>query len=62
LPESRYKYLFERLGDHNFQLLVNALLTERFTDFVPLPLRQADGETASRAARTGRWFIRSSGP
>jgi hypothetical protein len=22
---------------------VNALLTERFTDFVPLPLRQADG-------------------
>jgi hypothetical protein len=43
LPESRYKYLYERLGDHNFQLLVNALLTERFTDFVPLPLRQADG-------------------
>jgi hypothetical protein len=43
LPESRYKYLYERLGDHNFQLLVNALLTDRFQDFVPLPLRQADG-------------------
>jgi hypothetical protein len=43
LPESRYKYLYERLGDHNFQLLVNALLTERFTEFVPFPLRQADG-------------------
>lgn len=43
MPESRYKYLYERLGDHSFQLLVNALLTERFTDFVPLPLRQADG-------------------
>ncbi len=43
MPESRYKYLYERLGDHNFQLLANALLTARFTDFVPLPLRQADG-------------------
>jgi hypothetical protein len=43
LPESRYKYLYERLGDHNFQLLVNALLTDRFTDYLPLPLRQADG-------------------
>ncbi len=43
MPESRYKYLYERLGDHNFQLLVNALLTARFTDYLPLPLRQADG-------------------
>jgi len=43
VPESRFKYLYERLGDHNFQLLANALLTARFTDFVPLPLRQADG-------------------
>jgi hypothetical protein len=43
LPESRYKYLYERLGDHNFQLLANALLTSRFTDYIPLPLRQADG-------------------
>jgi hypothetical protein len=43
VPESRYKYLYERLGDHDFQLLINALLTGRFPDFVPLPLRQADG-------------------
>lgn len=43
MPESRYKYLYERLGDHSFQLLVSALLTGRFADFVPLPLRQADG-------------------
>lgn len=43
VPESRYKYLYERLGDHDFQLLVGALLTARFTHFVPLPLRQPDG-------------------
>jgi hypothetical protein len=43
LPDSRHKYLYERLGDHDFQQLVGALLSERFPDFVPLPLRQADG-------------------
>ncbi|MDN5797966.1 MAG: hypothetical protein L0H79_19785 [Intrasporangium sp.] len=43
MPESRYKYLYERLGDHNFQLLASSLLTARFADFVPLPIRQADG-------------------
>lgn len=43
MPDSRHKYLFERLGDHDFQQLVAALLTLRFPDFVPLPLRQADG-------------------
>lgn len=43
LPDSRHKYLYERLGDHEFQQLVGALLTHRFPDFVPLPLRQADG-------------------
>ena len=43
MPESRHKYLYERLGDHDFQLLVSALLTERFPDYVPLPLRQAEG-------------------
>lgn len=43
MPESRHKFLYERLGDHDFQLLVDALLTERFNDFVPLPLRQSDG-------------------
>ncbi|MFE5567063.1 NACHT domain-containing protein [Amycolatopsis japonica] len=43
MPESRYKFLYERLGDHDFQLLINALLTARLPNFVPLPLRQADG-------------------
>lgn len=43
LPESRHKYLYERLGDHDFQQLVDALLSLRYPDFVPLPLRQADG-------------------
>lgn len=43
MPESQHKYLYERLGDHNFQLLVNALLADRFSDFAPLPLRQAEG-------------------
>lgn len=43
MPESRFKYLYERLGDHDFQLLVNALLGARFSDYTPLPLRQADG-------------------
>lgn len=43
MPESRNKYLYERLGDHDFQQLVNALLTQRFNDYQPLPLRQADG-------------------
>ncbi|MHA7294985.1 NACHT domain-containing protein [Arthrobacter sp. HLT1-21] len=43
MPDSRHKYLYERLGDHDFQQLVGALLTIRFPDFVPMPLRQADG-------------------
>lgn len=43
MAESRHKYLYERLGDHEFQLLINALLTERYSDFLPMPLRQADG-------------------
>lgn len=43
MPDSRHKYLYERLGDHDFQQLVAALLTRQFPDFVPLPLRQADG-------------------
>ena len=43
MPDSRYKYLYERLGDHDFQQLVGALLTLRFPGFRPLPLRQADG-------------------
>lgn len=43
MPESRHKYLYERLGDHDFQLLVSALLTARFEGFVPMALRQSDG-------------------
>ncbi len=43
MPESRNKYLYERLGDHDFQQLIGALLTLRFPNFVPLPLRQSDG-------------------
>lgn len=43
LPESRNKYLYERLGDQDFQLLINALLSERYSDYFPLPVRQSDG-------------------
>jgi Predicted NTPase (NACHT family) len=43
MPESRHKYLYERLGDHDFQQLAGALLNLQFPDFVPLALRQADG-------------------
>lgn len=54
LPESRQRYLYERLGDHEFQSLVNALLTERFPDYLPMPLRQADGgrDGISRSGRS----------
>lgn len=43
MPESRHKYLYERLGDHDFQQLASALLAAQFADFVPMALRQADG-------------------
>jgi len=43
MPESRHKYLFERLGDHDFQQLVGALLAGQFPDFTPMALRQGDG-------------------
>lgn len=43
MAESRHRYLFERLGDHDFQQLVSALLALQFPDYVPLPLRQSDG-------------------
>ena len=33
MPESRHKYLFERLGDHDFQQLVSALMVGQFPDF-----------------------------
>ncbi|NKX92163.1 large ATP-binding protein [Sanguibacter hominis ATCC BAA-789] len=43
MPESRHRYLYERLGDHDFQQLVSALLASQFSDYVPMALRQADG-------------------
>ncbi|GAB3306131.1 NACHT domain-containing protein [Pseudoclavibacter terrae] len=42
MPNSEHRYLYERLGDHDFQQLVSALLMLQFPDYVPLPLRQAD--------------------
>ena len=43
MPESRNRYLYERLGDHDFQQLVSALLAYQFPDYIPMALRQADG-------------------
>jgi hypothetical protein len=43
LPESRHRYLYERLGDHDFQQLVSALLADQFPDYLPMALRQTDG-------------------
>lgn len=43
MPESRHRYLYERLGDHDFQQLVSALLAGQFPDFIPMALRQPDG-------------------
>lgn len=42
MPESRHRYLYERLGDHDFQQLVSALLVHQFPDYIPMALRQAD--------------------
>jgi hypothetical protein len=43
VPESRHRYLYERLGDHDFQQLVSALLASQFPDYRPMALRQTDG-------------------
>ncbi len=43
MPESRHRYLYERLGDHDFQQLVSAVLAHQFPDYIPMALRQADG-------------------
>jgi hypothetical protein len=43
VPESRHRYLYERLGDHDFQQLVSALLASQFPDYLPMALRQTDG-------------------
>lgn len=58
MPESRHKYLFERLGDHDFQQLVAALLAGQYPDFSPLPLRQSDGgRDGLRQVEPGRVLI-----
>lgn len=64
MPDSRHKYLYERLGDHDFQQLIGALLTLRFPDFVPLPLRQPDGgrdgvqiDPARRVVYQVKWSV-----
>ena len=62
MPDSRHKYLYERLGDHDFQQLVGALLTWRFPAFRPLPLRQADGgrdgvDLAERLVYQVKWSV-----
>lgn len=43
MPESRHRYLYERLGHDDFQQLVSALLTSQFADYIPMALGQADG-------------------
>ena len=43
MPESRRRYLYEHLGDHDFQQLVCALLADQFSDYLPMALRQTDG-------------------
>lgn len=58
VPESRHKYLFERLGDHDFQQLVAALLASQFAAFIPMALRQADGgRDGVRLDEAGRVLI-----
>lgn len=58
MPESQHKYLFERLGDHDFQQLVGALLTIQFPGFQPMALRQADGgRDGLRRDEAGRLLI-----
>lgn len=58
MPESRHKYLFERLGDHDFQQLVAALLAGQYSNFTPLPLRQSDGgRDGLRQAEPGQVLI-----
>jgi hypothetical protein len=58
VSESRHRYLYERLGDHDFQQLVNALLASQFPDFIPMALRQADGgRDGVRRVDTGNVLI-----
>ncbi|HZL05495.1 MAG TPA: large ATP-binding protein, partial [Coriobacteriia bacterium] len=58
VPESRHKYLFERLGDQDFQQLVSALLANQFSGYTPMALRQADGgRDGLRRDEAGRLLV-----
>lgn len=58
MAESRHRYLYERLGDHDFQQLVGALLVDQFPGFIPMALRQADGgRDGLRKVEAGRVLI-----
>lgn len=43
MPDSEQRYLYERLGDNDFQQLVSALMTDAFPGYIPMALRQPDG-------------------
>lgn len=45
MAETRQKYLYERLGDHDFQQLVSALLSAQFAAYTAMALRQSAGFT-----------------
>ncbi|WP_395311301.1 large ATP-binding protein [Mycobacterium sp. AMU20-3851] len=57
MPESRHRYLYERLGDHDFQQLVNALLARQFPDYTPMALRQTDGGRDGLRVEAGKLLI-----
>lgn len=58
MPESRHKYLYERLGDQDFQQLVSALLANQFPGYTPMALRQADGgRDGLRRDEAGRLLV-----
>jgi hypothetical protein len=47
LPESRHRYLYERLGDHDFQQLVSALLAFGWLERRPVTGDTTDAELAA---------------
>lgn len=58
MPESRHRYLYERLGDHDFQQLVGALLVNQFPNYIPMALRQADaGRDGLRALDSSKVMV-----
>ena len=57
VPKSRYKYLYERLGPEDFQLLVNAVMPHAFPGYRPLPLGQTDGGRDGVQTLTGDMVV-----